>query len=356
MTFGHGAERFRANVRFLTQNGHSKPNCKRRQRAHSRPNGRMSSVAPPTRPEAIVLTSSNTSRLEAFAPLDWALLIAVALMWGSSFLLIDLGLDGLHPATVAWMRLLFGAATLACFPAAYQAVPRPEWPRIALLGSVWMAVPFLLFTFAQQWIASSLAGMINGAVPLFTAAIGAVWYRRAPRSWQLAGLVVGFVGVLAIYWPTLGGVHATALGAGLILLATLMYGVAFNLAEPLERRNGALPVIWRAELVALSFVTPFGVYGLEASSFAWPSVLAMAALGAFSTGLAFAAFTTLVGRVGAARGSVTVYFIPVVAIVLGVVFRGESVAFLAICGTVLVLLGAYLTSRRQGAASEIRDG
>ena len=74
----------------------------------------------------------------------------------------------------------------------------------------------------------------------------------------------------------------------------------------------------------------------------------MVALGVFSTGLAFAAFATLVGRVGAARASVTVYVIPVVAIVLGVAFRGESVGALALSGTVLVLVGAWLTSRRQG--------
>ncbi|HET7409730.1 MAG TPA: DMT family transporter [Paracoccaceae bacterium] len=285
--------------------------------------------------------------LEAFAPLDWGLLAAVALMWGASFLLIDLGLDSLHPASVAWMRLAFGAATLACIPQARRPMARADWPLIALLGCVWMAVPFLLFAVAQQWIASSLAGMINGAAPLFTAAIAALWYGRAPRGWQLAGLVIGFAGVLAIYWPAIGGVRATALGAGLILLATFLYGIAFNLAEPLGNRNGALPVIWRAQLVALVVLSPVGLPGLAASPPALPGLLAMAALGCFSTGLALAAFTTLVGRVGAARGSVAVYFVPVVAIVLGVVFRGESVAPVAMLGTVLVLFGAWLTSRRQ---------
>lgn len=302
------------------------------------------------------MSLNRTSRLDAFAPLEWALLTAVALMWGSSFLMIDLGLDALHPATVAWLRLVLGCATLACFSAARRTVPRPEWRWIALLGLVWMAGPFLLFTVAQQWIASSLAGMINGAAPLFTAAIAAVWYRSAPRSWQFTGLVIGFAGVTAIYWPALSGLQATAFRAGLIVLATFMYGIAFNMAEPLERRNGALAVIWRAELVAMTVLTPFGLYGLRTSAFDWSSVLAMVGLGVFSTGLAFAAFTTLVGRVGAGRGSVTIYFIPVVAIVLGVLFRGESVGVMALCGTALVLLGAYLTSRRQHPMKEAADG
>jgi drug/metabolite transporter (DMT)-like permease len=115
---------------------------------------------------------------EAFAPRDWGLLAAVALMWGSSFLLIEIGLVDLEPAAVAWLRIVFGALTLGCVPGARRSVRRRDLPGIALLGLVWMAVPFLLFAVAQQSIASSLAGMINGAAPLFTAAVAAVWARR----------------------------------------------------------------------------------------------------------------------------------------------------------------------------------
>lgn len=284
---------------------------------------------------------------EAFSLRDWGLLVAVALMWGASFLLIDFGLVDLRPESVAWLRLAFGAGTLGLIPASRRRVARGDWPLIALLGCVWMAIPFLLFPFAQQWITSSLAGMINGSTPLFTALIAALWFRRPPRGLQLAGLAIGFVGVVAIYWPTLGAARATALGAGLVVLAAFFYGIAFNLAEPLEKRIGALPVIWRAELVALVLLTPTGLFGVMASPPAWPSLLAMAALGCFSTGLAFVAFITLVGRVGATRGSVAVYLVPVVAIALGVAFRGESVAPAALIGTALVLWGAWLTSRRQ---------
>ncbi|HZI97373.1 MAG TPA: DMT family transporter [Actinomycetales bacterium] len=283
---------------------------------------------------------------EAFTRRDWGLLAAVALMWGSSFLLIEIGLVDLEPATVAWLRIVFGALTLACIPGARRGVRRGELPGIALLGLVWMAVPFLLFAVAQQSISSSLAGMINGAAPLFTVAVAAVWARRLPRGLQVVGLGVGFAGVLAINWPATQGAQATAVGAGLVLLATAFYGFAFNLAVPLEERSGVLPVIWRAQLVAAVLLAPPGVAGLAGSSPSWSGLLAVAALGAFSTGLAFVAFTTLASRVGAARGSVTVYFIPVVAIVLGVLLRDESVAAVSLFGTALVLLGAYLTSRR----------
>ena len=293
------------------------------------------------------MTRASRRGRGAFAPLDWGLLAAVALMWGSSFLLIEIGLDHLQPAAVAWLRLLFGAVTLACIPAARRAIPRGEWRLIGVLGLVWMAVPFILFPIAQEWISSSLAGMINGAVPLFTALVAVAWYRYRPSGTAVAGLVIGFAGVLAINWPAAQGTRASVLGAGLIVFATMLYGVAFNLAEPLEARNGALPVIWRAELVALVVLTPPGVVGMTRSSPDWSSLLAMLALGALSTGLAFAAFTTLVGRVGATRGSVATYFIPVVAIILGVVLRDETVAAISLVGTGLVLLGAYLTSRKE---------
>jgi drug/metabolite transporter (DMT)-like permease len=301
------------------------------------------------RPEdpALTVGTQARTRTQPFTPRDWGLLLAVALMWGSSFLLIEIALADLQPTTVTWLRILFGAVTLACVPAARRPIARADWPLVAVLGLVWMAVPFTLLPFAQQSISSSLAGMVNGAAPLFTVLVATVWSRRVPSRRQLAGLVVGFGGVLAINTPALRAADATTLGAVLVLLATLCYGIAFNLAVPLEERNGALPVIWRAQLVALLLVSGPGVVGAAHSSWTWSAVLVTVLLGALSTGLAFAFFTVLAGRVGAARGSVTVYFIPVVAILLGVLLAGESVAAVALVGTALVLLGAYLTSRRE---------
>jgi drug/metabolite transporter (DMT)-like permease len=289
----------------------------------------------------------HTASADAFAPLDWALVTGVALAWGASFLFIELGLDHFEPGLVAFLRVFFGAATLALIPGARRAVPRSEWPRIALLGVVWMTVPFMLFAVAQQWIDSSLAGMINAAAPLFTAVIAAIAVRHLPGRIQAAGLGVGFLGVVAITSPSLGQGESSTLGILLVLLATVLYGCAFNLAGPLQRRNGALPVIWRAQLVALVFLTPLGAAGAAGSSFEWSSLAAMIALGSIGTALAFVWFATLAGRVGPTRGSLTIYFIPVVAIVLGALLLDESIHVAAILGTALVLAGAYLTSRQE---------
>jgi drug/metabolite transporter (DMT)-like permease len=90
-----------------------------------------------------------------------------------------------------------------------------------------------------------------------------------------------------------------------------------------------------------------GIFGATRSSFEWQSLAAMVPLGCLGTGLAFVWMATLVGRVGAARGSVTIYFVPVIAIILGVLFQGESVAPISLVGTALVISGAFMASRTQ---------
>lgn len=284
---------------------------------------------------------------DAFGPLEWALLAATALIWGSSFVLIEIGLVAFRPGIIAMLRVLLGAAALALVKRARTSVDSRDWPRIALLGVVWMGLPLILFPLAQRWISSSVAGMINGAVPLMAAGWSVLFLRRLPGATQLAGLAAGFAGIAAISWPEVQGSRANALGVGLVVLAVLFYGLAVNIAVPLQQRYGALPVLLRAQLAALLVVVPFGLFSLEGSRWAWPSALAMIPLGVLGTGLAFVLMTTLVGRVGASRGSVAIYFVPVVAILLGVGLLGERLAPSAVIGTGLVLLGAWITSRRE---------
>jgi drug/metabolite transporter (DMT)-like permease len=294
-----------------------------------------------------LLEAGSGSRTEAFGAQDWLLLSSIAVIWGSSFLFIDIGLEAFRPGVIAFARVALGAAALALFPAARRPVDRQDLPRVALLGVVWMAVPLLLFPVAQQWIDSSVAGMLNGAVPLFGAAWAVLLLRRPLARAQTLGLLVGFAGVIAIWWPEMEGSRATTLGAGLVVLAVLCYGLALNLAVPLQQRYGSLPVLLRAQLVALLLLAPFGLWSLPGSHLRWGPALAMLPLGILGTGLAFVLMTTLVGRVGGPRGAVATYFIPVVAIALGVVFLGERVAPAALLGTALVLAGAWLTSRRE---------
>ena len=287
--------------------------------------------------------------LDAFTSTDWFLLAGTALMWGSSFVWIEIALEAFAPPLIALLRIAFGAATLSMFKKARVRVDREDMPAIALLGLLWMAAPLLLFPIAQQWIDSSLAGMINGAVPIFAGIVAAIILRRRPPTKTILGIVIGFVGVIALTWPAVQSSRATALGAGLVLLATAFYGVSINLAVPLQKKYGSLPVLLRAQLVALAITFIPGVIAIGHSEFETESFLAMIPLGCLGTALAFVGLTTLVGRVGAARGSVTIYFLPVIAIVLGAIFQNESIEAISLVGTVLVITGAFLASRTQTA-------
>jgi drug/metabolite transporter (DMT)-like permease len=150
--------------------------------------------------------------------------------------------------------LFFAPHTLV--PKARGRVAREDLKRIALLSLVWMAIPFFLFPVAEQRISSALAGMMNGAVPLFAALFASMLLRRVPGRNQLTGLIVGFAGVLAIAWPALGGARVTTVGVLLVLMAVIFYGLSINLAVPLQQRYGALPVLLRAQVFAMATLAP----------------------------------------------------------------------------------------------------
>ncbi|CAN5649677.1 DMT family transporter [soil metagenome] len=293
-----------------------------------------------------LISTTEGSSAHPFTPTDWGLLLVPSVIWGASFLLIAEGLEAFRPGLVTLLRITFGFIALACIPAARRTrIEREDWPRVAMVGVVWIAFPMTMFPLAEQWISSSVTGMLNGSMPLFSAAVAGLLLRRLPGRNQLLGLAVGMAGVVAISLPSLQGGSRTALGAGLVVLAMFSYGFATNLVVPLQQRYGTVPVIWRAQAVAIVLTAPFGVFGVPGSHFAWRPLAAVLVLGAVGTGLAFIAAGTLMGRVGATRGSVLAYLIPVVALVLGVVFRDESVEAIALVGLALVLAGAFLTSR-----------
>ena len=297
---------------------------------------------------AVATPSRDAPASPAGAPFglsDWGLLAAIALMWGSSFLLIEIALESFPPQIITVLRLFFGASILVWFRQARVPIERDDWRPLILLAIFWMAAPFLLFPIAQQWIDSSLAGMINGGVPVFASSFAAIATRRVPGARQIVGISIGFIGVLVVSWPAVQGAEATALGAALVLAGTISYGIAINIAVPLQQRYGSLAVLLRTQGIALALTLVPAVLSLPDASFGVPSLVATIPLGIFGTGLAFVLMATLVGRVGAARGSITIYFIPIVAIALGAFFRNETIAFISLIGTALVLLGAYLTSR-----------
>ncbi len=277
--------------------------------------------------------------------LDWTLLLLPGIIWGASFLFIAEGLEAMAPDGVTFVRIAIGFATLSLVPTARRPVNRTDRAGIAWLGVLWLAFPLSMFPHAERHVSSALTGMLNGATPIFAAAVAGLLERRLPSRATTAGLVVGLTGAVLMALPGLAAGRNSATGVLLIVAALVSYGVAINLARPLQQRSGALPVVWRALGVALLLTAPLGLPAALDARWSPGPLLAMLALGALGTGLANVLVAVAAGRIGATRASATTFLIPVVALALGVAVRAERVALLSLIGGVVCLAGAWLVRR-----------
>ena len=300
-----------------------------------------------------LLSTVDGTSTAAFGPAEWGLMLAPAMMWGSSFVVIAAALESLHPTVITLGRVALGALAISLFPRARRPVDREDYPGLALIGLVWIGIPFLLFPIAQQWVDSSIAGLINGSTPLWAGTIAAILLRRRPGTLQVAGLLVGFIGVTVITVQSVRVGGQSLLGVGLLVLAAMCYGLAVNLTVPLVQKYGSLTVILRAQVAALVILIPIGLWGVQYSTATWGGFGAIAFLGVLSSGFALVFLAELARRTGATRASVTIYIVPVVSVILGAALRDERVTVLTLVGGGLVLLGAWSTSRAERVRDEV---
>ena len=272
------------------------------------------------------------------------MVMSTGVIWGASFLFIAEGLQAVGPMGVSLVRIAIGFAALACFRAAWKPVERADWMNIAWLGLLWMAFPLAMFPFAEQRISSAVAGMLNGAVPLCAAIIASLIARQLPPRGVLAGLAIGLVGVVLMAIPDLGA-PSSATGIAMVAAACVAYGFAPNIARPLQQKYGALPVIWRAQMIALLLTFPFGVGDVLHARWSWTPVLSLFALGALGTGVAHVVMTTAAGRMGATKASAAAFLIPSIALLLGMLLRHEHVAAIAVVGGAFCVAGAWVMRR-----------
>jgi drug/metabolite transporter (DMT)-like permease len=277
--------------------------------------------------------------------MGWMFVVVPGLIWGASFLFIAEGLQAVAPMGVTFVRIAIGFATLSLVPSARRPILREDWTKTAALGILWLAFPLSMFPFAEQHVSSALAGMLNGATPIFAALVASLLARRTPSRKVALGLAVGFAGAVLIALPGLSGLRmmgGQTRGVLMILSALVSYAFAYSLARPLQQRNGALPVIWRALGVALVLTAPFGAPAVTNAHWTGRSLGSLIALGALGTGVAYAMLATAAGRLDATRASANNYIIPVVSLLLGVGIRHEQVSGLSIVGAGVCLTGAWL--------------
>lgn len=270
----------------------------------------------------------------------------VALTWGASFLFIAIAIDHVATGVVPVARLAFGALALACVPAARKRIDREDVRKVALLGFVAMTVPFYLYPLAEKSVASSVTGMINGSIPVTTVLAAAILTRTVPSRKRVIAVFVGFVGIALISFGSVGDDKGASVhGVLFLLFATCCYAFTSILSREMQVKYGTLTVLLWQELFALLFSLPLGIPAFADSEFAWSALLALMVLGALGTGLAYVLYGMLMVRAGAVRGVIGVFFTPIVATFLGVIFRDEKVTVLAVIGMLVVICGAWLTSR-----------
>jgi drug/metabolite transporter (DMT)-like permease len=152
-------------------------------------------------------------------------------------------------------------------------------------------------------------------------------------------------GAVLMALPSFGQGHSSTMGVLMILAALVSYGFAYTLSGPLQQRNGALPVVWRALGVAVILTAPLGVPAVLAGHWSLRPAAALIALGAGGTGAAYVMTAVAAGRMGATVASVNNFIIPVVALALGVGLRHEHVSWISILGAAVCLGGAWLIRR-----------
>lgn len=289
---------------------------------------------------------------------DWVALLGLSLLWGGSFLFVELALAGLPPLTIVWGRVALAMAILwgvlwvsgkAGLSAAGVAMWR-MWPAFAVMGLLNNAVPYTLFVLAQGQITGALAAVLNATTPLFTVLVA----HLATSDERLTpvkglGLALGFGGVVAMVAGE--GLGGAALAMGACLMAALSYGLASVWGRRF-RQAGVAPLATACGQVTAStlILTPIWLVLDRPLNLDWPGaspVLAVVGLAALSTALAYVLYFRVLASAGATAISLVTFLIPFSAAFLGWLVLGERLESRHLVGLALILGGLALIQWRK---------
>jgi drug/metabolite transporter (DMT)-like permease len=286
---------------------------------------------------------------------DWALLVILGLMWGTSYAFIKLGVETLPTFTLIATRLLIGFLLLATVVAVARE-PLPRNPRVYLnlliMSVINIVIPFTLITTAEQSVDSAIAAIINGAVPLVVILLAAFTFHDEPITLnRLAGLLVGYAGVIVIVYPGLAASTGSQISGEIALVgSTISYGIGAVFAR--AKMRGLRPMIPAVFQVgfALVIISVLAFIKERPLDVVWNAnaVIAVVWLGIFGSGLAYLANFRLLSRIGATRTSILAYFLPIVGIVSGALMFGETIDQYVLIGTAMVIGGVALVNSRMG--------
>ncbi len=287
--------------------------------------------------------------------LEWLMFLALAFMWGSSYLFIKLAVDSFGTFTLVALRLLIGAAFLwVVLRASRTPLPRERriYGHLIVMSVINIVLPFSLITWAEQSVDSALAAILNSTVPLMVIVIAPMFLPEEPiRINGLVGLAIGFAGILVIVSPGLVGATGNVAGELALLGSSLTYAIG----NVYNRRNvrglpPLIPAVFQVTfalvivgLLALVLERPWDTARPDLE--AWFSVTWLGILG---SGMAYLLYFRLLGRWGATRTSLVAYVLPVFGIVLGFLVLQEPIDATLLLGTGLVIAGVALVNGRWG--------
>lgn len=294
--------------------------------------------------------------------LPYLLLVILALIWGSSFVLMKEGLIVLTPRQMASFRITISG--LVFLPFFFSHVKRIEKKdlKFALLGGLMgSAIPAFLFAFAQKHIDSSLAGILNSLTPIFTLIIAVVFTKIALSKSKIIGVIIGFIGASCIVIGnalTSDKVTSNVDGLGdskyiiLVILATMLYGANINLIKNKLSQYKAftiaiVPLVFVSIPTSIIlFTSDWSNLDLHSTSQVYRSFGAIAGLAIFGTALSLILFNRLVQISGPVFASSVTYFIPFVALFFGWLTQ-EAISLFQIIGMILIIIGLILINKRQ---------
>lgn len=283
--------------------------------------------------------------------MNWGIFILLSLTWGSSFILMKLGLEAFSPYQVASIRMITGGlAMLPFFIKFIRQTPKNKIPAIILSGLLGNGIPAYLFCIAETRIDSSLAGMLNSFTPVFALFFGLVIFRAAVTRQQLGGLAIGFIGVICLFLAKGVDANESWYYGFLVVLATACYGLNIVLVHHYLKGFASLQLVSISLFFMMIFATPVLLLSdfttqLNGSSVMWTSLTASMALGILGTSVASILFYQLIRSAGAMFASMVTYGLPVVAIGWGLV-AGELVNTLQVVCLAVIMTGVYMVNRK----------
>jgi len=279
--------------------------------------------------------------------------LALGLVWGASFLFIELALESFTAIGIAFLRGFLGAMSLLIvIVVTKQKLPRvgKHWLHIAVVALLLNTVPGFLFAVGQQYVSSAIAGILNATTPMMTLLIISLAFReQKPTLNQNLGIVLGFAGVALV---GLGGGEisfTSPWGIALLLLATLCYGIAMPYAKRFVSPLPYSPYVLAAAQVsasALLAALPALLVGVTHAPVSASALWGILALGIVGTGFAYVWNYRNIELAGSVIASSVTYVTPVVAVVLGFLVLGERLTLLQAAGGVLVLVSALVVQQR----------